>query len=225
MLTKSYKRGQVELAIWQLLNTMSNDISKPPKKYKTRIKRLLELDRSNQNDPTGFAFSDISTGGQGTDAQFSEFDTFCLAHAMDLLDIGFKQSEIVFLLRHIRSDLKKEYEQIMEFPPPVRQLVAPEDVPGKPTYKKGNMEVADLRVYVVIEKVEIIEAFTPSVQPTSGEPMIMKPRFCHGIEKLQSELDQMGYSYRKAMVFEISETAALIGKYLKEAPLHKRGRG
>ncbi len=120
-----YKRNQVDLALWQLFSPVGIHSELHPT-FKTRIKRLLDLDRqppthggkAKTDDlaadwPKTPAFSAAQTHwGKGTVATFSLFDAFCLALALDLLDMGFKQSEVVFLIGHIRPDLNDVFEKI-----------------------------------------------------------------------------------------------------------------
>src|SRR5438309_8314445 len=107
--SETFKRGQVEWAIWRFFTLMRLASDDPPQVFLTRIKRLLETDRQDKvpagNDyqpPARYAFSSAESEGQGIDAVFTSFDAFCLALALDLADFGFKPSEIVFLLRYLR---------------------------------------------------------------------------------------------------------------------------
>ncbi len=101
----SYKRGQVEWALWRFFLQGRQVGPEQQKVFLTRIKRLLELDRGEdlgaktETPHARFAFADVAPEGKGTDVDFRPFNAFCLALALDLLDTGFKQSEIVFLLR------------------------------------------------------------------------------------------------------------------------------
>src|SRR5690349_17999088 len=109
----TFKRGQVEWAIWRFFTLLKSAPDDPPKVFLTRIKRLLETDRHDKvpagqdyPPPAAYAFSSGETEGQGVDAAFTSFDAFCLALALDLVDVGFKPSEIVFLLRYLRPELQ-----------------------------------------------------------------------------------------------------------------------
>ena len=81
--------------------------------FLTRIKRLLEIDRSlEQTDlqaqpNSNFAFV-APPERAGSEVAFTAFDAFCLAVALDLHDAGFKQSEVVF-----KSTVIKLLEEIM----------------------------------------------------------------------------------------------------------------
>jgi hypothetical protein len=228
-----YKRGQVEWALWRFFLQGRQADPTPPKVFLTRVKRLLELDRGE--DLTGkskvpharFAFADVPREGKGIDVGYRPFDAFCLALALDLLDIGFKQAEIVFLLRHIRDELETRFEEILRSPPPqARQRVFPKHRPDSPTYDddRGH-KFADPRIFVVIGKVEIKEIFQAPGRKSPSAPLIRQPVYCRGINELRDEFHRMGASDRKAVVIEIAEAAAGINRLLPQAPTTKRGRG
>ena len=228
-----YKRGQVEWALWRFFLQGRQVGPEQQKVFLTRIKRLLELDRGEdlgaktETPHARFAFADAAPEGKGTDVGFRPFNAFCLALALDLLDTGFKQSEIVFLLRHIRDDLETWFERILRSPPTGRQRIRPQDRPEAPTLlDAGGREYADCRVFVVINKIEIKEIFQllGGSKLASG-PLIMEPVYCRGIEALRNELDRMGPDKRKAMIIEIAHVAAGISGILPDAPVMKRGRG
>ena len=98
--TEFFKRGQVEDALWQRFAMRTRIKPKISKKFQTRIKRLLDLDRqetalnSSTRSSARYAFLDTTPEGRGTDVSFTPFNVFCLALGLDLLDVGLKQSEI-----------------------------------------------------------------------------------------------------------------------------------
>lgn len=213
----TYRRGQVEWALWQFFTLSRLASNEPPKVFLTRIKRLLEADRADKvpagqhyQPDSDFAFSSTKTEGQGVDATFSAFDAFCLALALDLLDVGLKPSETVFLLRYLRTALAVEFKAILRDPPP-----PPRQRPAK-----------DKRVFWVIQKVELTEIYDQATPRRKGQktPIFLEPKFCHGAEDLLKELDPMNWTYRKALVVEIAYLADNLTKLLAKAPLKKRGR-
>ncbi|MET0085271.1 MAG: hypothetical protein ABW082_02085 [Sedimenticola sp.] len=214
----------MEWAIWQVLLGQNNTGSEPPKVFNTRIKRLLDLDRSQTGSTSPrFAFSDTVPRGKGADIPFTEFDTFCVALGIDLLDAGFKQAEVVFFLKHIRPQLRKAFDHLAPYlSVSLRNLVPAENYPKLPSYQSESGDLADFRIFVLIEKVELKEAYS-SISNTD-EPLILQPIFCHGITALQQEINVRDWEFRKAMILELSHTARLITKYLKEAPIARRGR-
>ena len=222
---KTFKRGQVEWALWRFVTFLRDTGEPAPKTFRTRIKRLLEIDRADHDDGSGFAFAETAPQGQGMDVVFTAFDAFALALALDLLDAGFKQSEVVFLMRHIRKDLQSEYDWIMSDPPPISQRMLAKHAPDRPSYDEGGQRWADFRVFTVIQKVEMTEVFpTLAGRHDPDTPLFLEPLFCRGIGALQAELHRMGHGYRKTMVLEIANAAALVTSFLDTAPIKKRGR-
>ncbi len=227
--SETYKRGQVEWALWMFFLQGRQADPTPPNIFLTRIKRLLELDRipekKSETPHARYAFADALPEGKGIDVAYRPFDAFCLALALDLLDIGFKQAEIVSLLRHIREDLKARFEQILLSPPATkRQRIFAKDRPGAPTYVDRGQEFADCRVFVVIGKVEITEIFQAPGRRSGSGPLILQPVYCRGIDELRDKLHRMNAKDRKAVVVEIAEAAAGISRLLPQAPATKRGR-
>src|SRR3990167_10252586 len=92
----SYRRGQVEWALWRWATTPDRLRDAPPA-FLARIKRLLEIDRevgqTGNKEPEDTAFYSELPKGTGSDVGYSAFNAFCLALGLDLLDAGFKQGE------------------------------------------------------------------------------------------------------------------------------------
>lgn len=206
-----FRRGQVELALWQWFSGYGKDVEPAPI-FIGRIKKLLELDRGDAV-PAGmggvpaarYAFHDRRPAGRGTEVAFRPFNAFCLAVAIDLLDIGFKQSEVVFLLRHIRLELEARFSTVMVYPPAV-----------------GMKSEDDRRLFMGLRRVELTEQFPEATRPSG--PVTLHPtfsRFADGPAKL---LANLGYRNRSLIVIELAETAVLVTRYLHQAPVVKRGR-
>jgi hypothetical protein len=76
----SYKRNQIEEAIARIF---APNCEKPPSELRTRIKRLLDLDRSigrklrsKDAEEANFGFFSEEAPGTGADILFSEYDRF-----------------------------------------------------------------------------------------------------------------------------------------------------
>ena len=226
---KDYGRGQLEWAVWNAFrrqrSTAPIDL---PAVFRTRIKRLLEIDLELGAGAGKAAVSSAFYGsvprGTGSEARFDQFGAFCIALGIELLDAGFKQREVVFLLRHVKPELSREFAHVLSLPPSPRNLIRPEDRPGAPTRRVRNLKVADCLVYMLIEKVELTEAFPAQRGGRRREPSLMEPRFIRGSEALANELSEMPSYYRKILVIEIAELIVEIGEALIEAPIKKRGR-
>lgn len=227
----AYRRGQVEWALWRWFADVQRD-DRPPKPFLTRIKRLLEIDRSD-SVPRGaeavpvvrFAFINQAPANKGTDVEFSAFNAFCLALGLDMLDAGFNQSEVVFVLCYTRNELEQEFARALARPPAPRTFALADDMPDLPSFEERGISKADPRIFMVLNKVELVERFpTWKAKGTKGAPLISKPVFRCGIEALRDELHELGYNHRRALVFEIAHTAVVVTDLLKKAPVIKRGR-
>jgi hypothetical protein len=113
----SYKRNQIEEAIARV--SVLN-YEKSPLELRTRIKRLLELDRSRgrklwSKDPeqANFAFFSDDAPGTGVDISFSEYDAFSLLNALRLMGHSWPQGFAVAIMRRVRPALESEHARIL----------------------------------------------------------------------------------------------------------------
>jgi hypothetical protein len=117
----SYKRNQIEEAIARIFYP---NREKCPSELRTRIKRLLELDRSmgrkvRSKDPeeANFAFFSEEAPGTGADISFSEYEAFALLNGLRMMDHGWPQSVAVSIMRRVRRDLEREHARILRQDP------------------------------------------------------------------------------------------------------------
>lgn len=227
----TYGRGQVEWALWRafgLGRKLSDDI---PKVFRARIKRLLDIDRgldlSQQQAPpeAAYAFVEHSAVEKG-ELSYTLLDAFCLALGLDLLDTGFKQSEVVYLMRYFRAELEAWVATLIERPSLLkRRRYRPKDHPNLPTFTHKGQKYADPRVFVVISKVELQEMFPIAQKKLKGAPLFLEPMFCEGAEALSQTLSAyMPERRRVVMVLELTAIAQAVASYLDDAPEFKRGR-
>ena len=115
----SYKRNQIEEAIARIV---APDTKTPPSNLRTRIKRLLDLDRSmgrelgaKETKETHFAFFSTAPG-TGAVISFSEYEAFALLNGLRVLEHGWPQAFAVSIMRQVRSDLEKEHRRILSQP-------------------------------------------------------------------------------------------------------------
>jgi hypothetical protein len=175
--------------------------------------------------PKQLAFVETKVHGQGKDQPYTLFNAFCLALGLDLLDAGFVQSEIIFVLRHLRPGIGDAFEAVLESPPVLRSRLAAEQRPKSPKYKEGAIEYADTRMFLHFERVELKEAF-PGLRGKNAptHPLIINPKMFRGLAELTKELDRMNMGYRKTLILEISETIIRLQQLLEAAPTTARGR-
>src|SRR4051794_30551106 len=102
----SYKRGQLENAMAGVLEPGSKA---PSVTLRTRIKRLLELDRklgrkrrSQSVEESNFAFFSEDSPGTGADISFSEYEAFALLIGLRIMDHGWPQGLAVSIMRRVR---------------------------------------------------------------------------------------------------------------------------
>jgi hypothetical protein len=117
----SYKRNQVEEAIARI---SVQSYEKPPSELRTRIKRLLELDRSmgrklRSKDPeeANFGFFSEEAPGTGADISFSEYEAFALLNGLRIMGHGWPQGFAVAIMRRVRPALEREHVRILRQPP------------------------------------------------------------------------------------------------------------
>jgi hypothetical protein len=113
-----FKRNQVEEAIFALLEP---DESEPSSQLRTRLKRLLETDRSlgrntRSLDPAraNYAFYGDEPPGSGVEVWFSGYECFALLNGLQLMQHGWSQTFAVSVLRRVRPDLEKEHARILK---------------------------------------------------------------------------------------------------------------
>jgi hypothetical protein len=101
----SYKRNQVEEAIARIFAT---DSKKARSQLRTRIKRLLELDRSMGRDlrskdaeAANFGFFSQEAPGTGVDIAFSEYEGFAVLNGLRIMAHGWPQGFAVLIMRRV----------------------------------------------------------------------------------------------------------------------------
>ncbi len=231
MSEETFGRGQVEWALWRSFARARLNTGDVPQIFRTRIKRLLDVDRdldlSGAEVPpeADHAFA-APPSVEGAEAEYEAVDAFCLAIALDLLDSGFKQSEIVFLMRYLRPELEERFPALLGRPSLIdRQRHRAEDYPDLPSYENLGHRDADRRLFVVLQKVELTEIIPASARGRPTGPVILEPVFCDGAEALGSALHEIMPDRRRAVtVLELAATAQAVQAWLAQAPIIRRGR-
>ncbi len=226
MSNPTFKRGQVEWALWRAFTLHRAHADTPPQIFKTRIKRLLDLDREEGADRHAFV---APVNGSGVEAAFAPFDAFCLGVALDLLDVGFKQGEIVLVMRHLRPDLETWFPEVLTYPSLTdRQNHLAKVHPDLPKIERssGRAPLADARVFLILNRVELTEVFSASTgRLKTSPPVVLEPEFCSGIVGLQERLQTLMPLHRRTViVVEITALAQAVTAFLDKAPLMPRGR-
>ncbi|MBI1186062.1 MAG: hypothetical protein GC206_01745 [Alphaproteobacteria bacterium] len=211
--TRSFGRGQMEWALWRaILGTKWNNQPVPPI-FLTRIKRLLEIDRdpaliSGVEKPPKAAYALAPPPDASGESSYTLADAVSLAIALDLLDAGFKQREIVFRMRYLRPDLDKRLTAILARRSPSR------------TPTKG-----DTRSFIVLGQVEMSELYPGLAKRNANYPILLEPVFCDGLDALSRYLATlMPLQRRVAALIEIAGIAHAVAAALDQAPVIRRGR-
>ena len=117
----SYKRNQIEEAITRIVVP---NCEEPPSALRTRIKRLLDLDRSigrksrsKDAEEANFGFFSEEAPGTGADIMFSEYEAFALLNGLRIMAHGWPQSFAVSIMRRVRRDLEREHARILRQDP------------------------------------------------------------------------------------------------------------
>jgi hypothetical protein len=113
----SYKRNQIEEAVTRIFYP---NRQKPPSELRSRIKRLLELDRSmgrnirsKDAEEANFAFFSEEAPGTGADVSFSEYEAFALVIGLKIRQHRWPQGSAVSIMRRVRLDLEREHARIL----------------------------------------------------------------------------------------------------------------
>ncbi|WP_170607042.1 hypothetical protein [Ruegeria arenilitoris] len=231
MSNQTFGRGQAEWALWKSFTVGRSASDDVPKVFRTRVKRLLDVDREHDfaeaSDPPPVRWSFVAPPEEsGAEAAYTSIDVFCLAIGLDLLDAGFKQSEIVFLMRYLRPELEARLPGLVERPSlHARQRYKPEVDPSRPTFGADGRRYLDARQFVVLSKIELREIVPQARARAQKTPLFLEPDFCDGIEALSAVLsDAMPNRRRVVTVLELTATAQAVSAFLEQAPSIRRGR-
>src|SRR6266404_398541 len=114
---EKYKRNQFEEAISRLFGEKS---AKPSSELQTRIKRLLDLDRSlprnsrsKRPELANYAFYSSEAPGKGVEVFFSEYEAFAIMIGLQMLNHNWPQKFAVETLRRFRRELEGQHKKIL----------------------------------------------------------------------------------------------------------------
>lgn len=196
-----FKRNQVEDAISRAIGERS---AHPSSTLKTRLKRLLDVDRKLGKSAARFAFYAKTPGGKGAEITFSFADACALFIGVRMLEHNWPQNFVVSSLRHIRSDLARRHEAILRRP--VQQPAAPQT--GAMAFAGPTSDflliVSDIR--------------TP--RKTPSEPYLRL--FDNQAEAFTFQMEEVG---RSCSWFSLEGPARLLHEQLLTSLPRRRGRG
>ncbi len=213
-----YRRSQAILAVWKVFTQGS--AAEPSSAYLMRFKKMVDLDRStDRSKNTPFAFQTNVNGQRGVDADFTDFDVFCVALALHLTDMGFKQLEVIFLIRTIRAKLSAVYVKVGAQAWIGRQIASPTDHSDMPVFERKGRNIVDPKVFMLVHKVEVTQLLTDD-----AISVIIEPEFIFGTQNLANYLAEAMIRQRTALIVELSELIHQIPHELAQTPAIKRGR-
>jgi len=211
----SYKRNQLEAAITQIVNPSAKD---PPSVLRTRIKRLLELDRnlgckhrSPKPEDSNFAFFSEEAPGTGADVSFSEYEAFALFTALTIMAHGWSQSFAVFVMRHVRSDLMEEHARILSLDP--KKLFDMNAIRAKARPGDLYVESTDPIFLTVAQK---------ALGARNNRKAAADCAICNGLKDVQEFGKQMNAA--SLTMWEVTKMAHEFHKKLREVEPRRRGR-
>jgi cytochrome c553 len=210
-----YKRNQIEEAIARVF---APNRQKPLLELRTRIKRLLDLDRSIGRKPrskdtedANFGFFSEEPPGTGADITFSEYEAFALLNGMLILEHGWPQSFAVSIMRRARLDLEREHARILRQDP--AKLFDPQAIRAQA--RPGYIEVTNTDPVFLT----LASKAQHASDDTQAAPLCA---VCHGREKVAEFTRAVGAS--SLTLFEVVTLAHKLHQELVETEPKPRGR-
>ena len=208
-----YKRNQVEKAITDILEPGS---AKPSSEMRTRLKRLLETDRSlsrnkRSADPerANFAFYRRDAPGRGVENWFSGYEAFALMIGLRLIRLGWPQGLVVAVLRRVKPELEKHHGRIL-----TQEPVQLSDEQRWQRAKPGDLDVDDIDpVFLAISSADRNDR-------SGSNPAAI----CRGQDQLVRFIREQGAG-QTWTVFELGNSVHALASVLTKTTPHKRGRG
>jgi hypothetical protein len=212
----SYKRNQVEEAIARIV---APNCEKPPSELRTRIKRLLDLDRSiggkvrsQEAEEANFGFFSGEAPGTGADVSFSEYEAFALFNGLRLMNHGWPQGFAVSIMRRVRVDLEREHARILRQDP--EKLFDWEAIRAKA--REGDIAVDNT------DPVFLTLASTADRTADEGKTVPLAA-VCHGWEEVSKFTRAVSAS--SLTTFEVATLAHRLHQELIKTEPRFRGRG
>jgi hypothetical protein len=186
---------------------------------RTRIKRLLELDRSlgrtlrsKNAELANYGFFSEDAPGTGAVISFSEYEAFALLHGLRIMEHGWPQGFAVSIIRRVRLDLEREHARILKQCP--RTLFDQEAILA--SARPGGLVVDNTDpVFLILASKAQRASDADQTTPVSA--------VCRGFEKVTEFIREVAAS--SVTMFEVATPAhRLRQELIKTEPRH-RGRG
>jgi hypothetical protein len=210
-----YKRNQVEEAISR---TFGEQSARPSSELRTRLKRLLEMDRSlgrnaRSADPelANYAFYSSDSPGRGVEVWFSNYEAFALMTGLRLLQHRWPQSFPVAVLRRLRPQLEREHARILKQDPKI--LFDQKRI-------RENARPGDL--YVDNTDPIFLTIASREAHLKEGPTGTLPCAVCHGREQMFKFVKEQ--SARSSSSTELATLAHALSLQLSKVQPRKRGR-
>jgi hypothetical protein len=213
-----YKRNQVAEAISSLLAPKAR---KPPTEVTTRLKRLLDTDRSfgravRSSDPrkAHYAFFSADAPGTGVEVWFTPYEAFALLQGLLLMHHGWTQGFAVSVMRDVRPKLEAQYARILTLEPD--KIFDPDAIHARA--RQGDMAFNTTQPLLLV--------IVP--QPGLSAGTQAAPVACGIFESVEqaSEFAQKQSGGRGGWtLFELVKTAHTFASRLEQTEPRRRGRG
>jgi hypothetical protein len=211
-----FKRNQVEEAIARIVVP---NCEEPPSELRTRIKRLLELDRSigrrlRSKDAklANFGFFTEEAPGTGAVISFSEYEAFAVLNGLRIMEHGWPQGFAVSIMRRVRLDLEREHARILGQRPD--ELFDQEAIRAAAREADIAVDNTDPVFLTIASKVQRA--------PDEGQTAPLSA-VCHGLKKVSEFSRDVGAS--SVTMFEVATLAHRLHQELMKTEPRRRGRG
>jgi hypothetical protein len=221
---EQYKRGQVASSIWRAFTLRDEPV---PAAFNAKIKKLAQLD---------IPLTEAERSGQpGVDNLYTHYHAFELGVALKMVDAGFKQGEVAIFVKHVRTNLRQAYSEILNNPPAIGMNILAKDRPNSPrrmvVVLGGSTELADpnrpfladTSYWLTVRSLEFPQILHPRAK--KGE-LHFEPQFHRKFQSLAAHLEKLSQTYGDdhRFVLELSNLAMLITNTLRQIQPTQRGR-
>jgi hypothetical protein len=199
---QTFKRGAALKAAWLLFKRSAPE-TEPQKIFRNRVKHLLDFDRTinrprGAGPGAGYAFFDRPKQGTGNKVEYSVLDVFCLLVAIELIDLGFPQSEAIAFAREARPVIDHHF------------------------YKPESQPVS-VPTFIVLTRSELTEAYEEE-KGKKRRARVPSPVIVPGYKILVRLMKHAPYTDRKAIAIEIGKYARHLPEFLERSTETRRRR-
>lgn len=232
----TYRLNQVQGALYQLMTRPVQERARassdsPPLIFRNQIKRLMEIDRENQqgsgNEPPYPAFFRNEAPGKGQVVSYDAIGVYRLALALELVRFGFKQREVVAKIAAIRGELDDQYDRITAH---VRSEGGNREItdvgstfPRRTTRHQTETDAADTDVFLIVDPLETPR--TPDADECTDVPQSAAHHVALGWGQLHQHLERSLRRERpSAFIVNLTTIATKTNEWLEHQVARSRGR-